>query len=82
MAVHRKSSASCRRASDSSNMAPQPDVIVAVRIDPAREAIGVGFGFQALARLKPGVTPAGRKRRHSADAADLARRVADDRARA
>ena len=40
------------------NMAPQPDVIVAVRTDPAREAIGGGFGFQALARLKPGVTAA------------------------
>ena len=39
------------------NMSPQFDVIVAVRLDPAREAIG-GFGFQALARLKPGVTPA------------------------
>jgi predicted permease len=39
------------------NMTPQPEVIVAVRLDPAREAIG-GFGFQALARLKPGVTPA------------------------
>ena len=39
------------------DMTPQPDVIVAVRLDPAREAIG-GFGFDALARLKPGVTPA------------------------
>jgi len=39
------------------NMTPQPDVIVAVRLDPAREAIG-GFGFDALARLKPGVTAA------------------------
>jgi predicted permease len=39
------------------DMTPQPDVIVAVQTNPAREAIG-GFGFQALARLKPGVTPA------------------------
>jgi predicted permease len=39
------------------DMTPQPDVIVTVRLDPAREAIG-GFGFDALARLKPGVTPA------------------------
>jgi len=37
------------------DMTPQPDVIVAVRLDPAREAIGF-FGYQALARLKPGVT--------------------------
>lgn len=39
------------------DMTPQPDVIVALRLDPAREAIG-GFGFDALARLKPGVTAA------------------------
>jgi predicted permease len=38
------------------DMSPQFDVIVAVRLDPAKEAIG-GFNFQALARLKPGVTP-------------------------
>jgi predicted permease len=37
------------------DVTPQPDVIVAVRLDPAREAIGF-FGYQALARLKPGVT--------------------------
>lgn len=35
------------------DVTPQPDLIVAVRLDPAREAIG-GFGFQALARLVPG----------------------------
>jgi putative ABC transport system permease protein len=39
------------------DMTPQPDVIVAVRLDPARQTIGT-FGFQALARLKPGMTPA------------------------
>ena len=39
------------------DMTPQPDVIVAVRLDPAEEAIG-GFYLQALARLKPGVTAA------------------------
>jgi predicted permease len=39
------------------NMTPQPDVIVAVKTDPARETLG-GFGFQALGRLKPGVTAA------------------------
>ena len=39
------------------DMSPPFEVIVAMRIDPARAAIG-GFGFDALARLKPGVTPA------------------------
>jgi predicted permease len=39
------------------NMSPPFEVIVAIRMDPARAAIG-GFGFDALARLKPGVTPA------------------------
>jgi predicted permease len=39
------------------DMTPQFDVIVAVQLDPARSAIG-GFGFQALGRLKPGVTAA------------------------
>lgn len=39
------------------DMIPQPEIIVAVRLDPARESIA-GFGFNALARLKPGVTPA------------------------
>ena len=39
------------------DMTPQPDMIVAVRLDPAQQAIG-SFNFQVLARLKPGVTPA------------------------
>jgi putative ABC transport system permease protein len=39
------------------DITPQPDVIVAVRLDPARQVIGT-FGFQALARLEPGVTQA------------------------
>ncbi len=39
------------------DMSPPFEIIVAMRIDPARVAIG-GFGFDALARLKPGVTPA------------------------
>jgi predicted permease len=38
------------------NMSPPFDIMVAVRLNPANESIG-GFGFQALARLKPGVTP-------------------------
>ncbi|HEY3515537.1 MAG TPA: ABC transporter permease [Gammaproteobacteria bacterium] len=38
------------------DMSPPFDIMVAVRLNPANEAIG-GFGFQALARLKPGVTP-------------------------
>jgi predicted permease len=38
-------------------MTPQFDVIVAVRLDPARENIG-NFNFHSLARLKPGVTAA------------------------
>ena len=43
-------------------MTPQPDMIVAVRLDPAaREAIGGDSAIQVLARLKPGVT-AGRRR--------------------
>jgi predicted permease len=36
---------------------PQPDVIVAVRLDPA-QAVLAQFNYNALARLKPGVTPA------------------------
>jgi predicted permease len=36
---------------------PQPDVIVAVRLDPAR-AVLAQFNYNALARLRPGVTPA------------------------
>ncbi len=54
----------------------QFDIIVAVRLDPARAAIG-GFGFQALARLKPGVTPAEASADIAAHVADLARRMAD-----
>src|SRR4029453_4817504 len=38
-------------------MAPQPDVIVAMRLDPARETIN-SFSYDALARLAPGVTAA------------------------
>jgi predicted permease len=38
-------------------MAPQPDVISAVRLNPAQQVIGQ-FSFDALARLNPGVTPA------------------------
>ena len=38
------------------DLTPPFDVIVAVRLDPARQAIG-GFDYHALARLKPGVTP-------------------------
>ncbi len=37
------------------DMAPQPDVIVAVRLDPARQAHGI-YSWQMLARLKQGVT--------------------------
>ena len=39
------------------DMTPQPDVIVAVRLDPAAETIN-SFSFDALARLAPGVTAA------------------------
>lgn len=39
------------------DMTPQPDVIVAVRLDPATATNG-SFSFQALARLRPGATPA------------------------
>ena len=39
------------------DMAPQPDVIVAMRLDPARETIN-SFSYDALARLAPGVTAA------------------------
>ena len=39
------------------DMTPQPDVIVAVRLDPARQAHGIYY-WQMLARLKPGVTGA------------------------
>ena len=36
---------------------PQPDVIIPLRLDPAKEKIG-NFSFNMLARLKAGVTPA------------------------
>ncbi|HUF74011.1 MAG TPA: ABC transporter permease [Gammaproteobacteria bacterium] len=39
------------------DMTPQPDVILSVPLIPAEQAIG-NFGFQMLARLRPGVTPA------------------------
>ena len=35
--------------------APQPDIIIPVRLDPARQAHGI-YSWQMLARLKPGVT--------------------------
>ena len=37
---------------------PQPDVILAVRLDPAEQVIRGNFSTQTFARLKPGVTPA------------------------
>jgi putative ABC transport system permease protein len=37
------------------DMTPPPDVIVAKRIDPGRQAHGA-YGWEMLARLKPGVT--------------------------
>ncbi len=40
------------------DMTPQPDVIVAVRLNPAALRIDGNWGFQGLARLRPGVTPA------------------------
>jgi predicted permease len=36
---------------------PQPDVIVAVRLDPAQLVLA-NFNYHALGRLRPGVTPA------------------------
>jgi predicted permease len=39
------------------DVSPQPQIIVALRLDPARNAIP-DFGLNALARLRPGVTPA------------------------
>jgi putative ABC transport system permease protein len=39
------------------DMEPQPDVIRAIRLNPSKQAIGA-FSYQALGRLKPGVTPA------------------------
>ncbi len=38
------------------DMSPQFEIIVATRLNPTQLAIG-GFGLNALARLKPGVTP-------------------------
>jgi len=35
--------------------APQPDIVIPVRLDPARQAHGI-YSWQMLARLKPGVT--------------------------
>jgi putative ABC transport system permease protein len=37
---------------------PQPDLIVAMRLDPAAARINGGVNYLGLARLKPGVTPA------------------------
>src|SRR4029077_16042875 len=37
---------------------PQPDIIVAVRLDPVRQGHGI-YSWQMLARLKPGATLAG-----------------------
>jgi predicted permease len=39
------------------DMTPQPDVIIALRLDPANATIG-NFSFNMIARLKAGVTPA------------------------
>ncbi len=39
------------------DLTPQPDVIVAARLDPGRQTIG-SFSFETLGRLEPGVTPA------------------------
>ncbi|HJR71012.1 MAG TPA: ABC transporter permease [Gammaproteobacteria bacterium] len=40
------------------DMSPPFEIMVALRLDPARLAIGGFNGFDGLARLKPGVTPA------------------------
>jgi predicted permease len=40
------------------DMSPQPDVILAVRLDPAQQVIRGNFSTQTFARLKSGVTPA------------------------
>ena len=40
------------------DVTPQPDVILAVRLDPAQQIILGNFSTQTFARLKPGVTPA------------------------
>ena len=39
------------------NMSPPFEIMVALRLDPARSVIGNFGGFHGLARLKPGVTP-------------------------
>jgi predicted permease len=39
------------------DVTPQPDVIVAMRLDPAQQTIG-SFSYETLGRLEPGVTPA------------------------
>jgi predicted permease len=39
------------------DLTPQPDIIVALQLDPARASITSFTGNNALARLKPGVTP-------------------------
>jgi predicted permease len=40
------------------DMTPQPDVILAMRLDPALPAASGQFRYPMIARLKPGVTPA------------------------
>jgi predicted permease len=40
------------------DMTPQPDLILAMRLDPAALRITGGVNYQGLARLRPGVTPA------------------------
>ena len=57
------------------DMTPQPDIIFALQFDPAKLAIA-NFGFDALARLRPGVTPGRGARRRRAHAADLGQRLA------
>src|SRR5262245_5535546 len=39
------------------DLATQPDVFTAVRLDEAKMIITAGWNYQGLARLKPGVTP-------------------------
>jgi predicted permease len=39
------------------DLAVQPDVIAAVQVDEAKLVMSVGWSYQGLARLKPGVTP-------------------------
>jgi len=39
------------------DLATQPDVITAVRLDEAKLIINGGWSYQGIARLKPGVTP-------------------------